>query len=123
MKKTFVATLVILLVALVPACKSRKTPPPVTTTGSVADTAPPDIAPPPIQDTTPRVDPPTDFVRDEQPREEVVPTEIEELNRFVQNKGYIRDAFFNYDESTLDDAAQSAGRERDVGTDWRVAER
>jgi peptidoglycan-associated lipoprotein len=107
MKKTFVATLVMIVVALVPACKSRKTPVPVTT-ATVADSAPPDIAPPPMQDTTPRVDPPTDFVRDDQPREEVVPTEIEELNRFVQNKGYVRDAFFNYDESTLDDAAQSA---------------
>ena len=27
-----------------------------------------------------------------------MPTEIEALNRYVQEKGYIRDAFFNYDE-------------------------
>ncbi len=107
MKKTFVATLVILLVALVPACKSRKTPKPVVT-ATVADTAPPEIAPPPLQDTTPRVDPPTDFVNDTPVREEIMPADVEMANRMAQERGYIRDAFFNYDESTLDDAAQSA---------------
>ena len=37
-----------------------------------------------------------------------MPTEIEALNRYVQEKGYIRDAYFNYDEATLDGAAQDA---------------
>jgi peptidoglycan-associated lipoprotein len=36
------------------------------------------------------------------------PSDMEELNRYVQGKGYVRDAFYNYDEATLDDAAQSA---------------
>src|SRR5688500_13228250 len=107
MKKTFVACLVLIAIALVPACKSRKTPAPVTAaTGT--DTGAPGVPPPPMQDTTPRVDPPTDCVQtDVQPREEL-PTDIEALNRFVQQKGYVRDAFFNYDESTLDDGAQAA---------------
>ncbi len=108
MKKTFVAALVMIAMILVPACKSRKTPPPVTTTGSVADSAPPDIPPPPPPAGT-AVEQPTDFVRtDEEPRSEIIPSDIEAANRYVQERGFIRDAFFNYDESTLDDAAQAA---------------
>jgi peptidoglycan-associated lipoprotein len=107
MKKTFVAALVMIAIALVPACKSRKTPPPVTT-ATVADSAPPDIPPPPAPSGTP-VQPSEDFVKtDAEPREDVVPSDMEELNRWVQQRGNIRDAFFNYDESTLDDAAQAA---------------
>ena len=107
MKKTFVAALVMIAVALVPACKTRKQPPPVTT-ATVADTAPPYIPPPPEPTGTP-VEAPDDFVRtDPQVREEILPSDIEELNREVQRRGLVRDAFFNYDESTLDEAAQSA---------------
>ena len=108
MKKTFVAALVMIVVALVPACKSRKTPPPVVT-ATVPDSTPPDIPPPPEPMGT-AVAQPTDFVRtDEQPREDdIMPSDIEALNRHVQQRGFIRDAFFNYDESTLDDAAQAA---------------
>lgn len=107
MKKTFVASLVIISIALVPACRSRKTPAPVTP-ATVTDAAPPEIPPPPAQDTATTVAPPADFVREDEPTEEVIPTDIEELNRFAQQRGYIRDAFFNYDEATLDDAAQTA---------------
>ena len=107
MKKTFVASLLMILIALVPACRSRKTPAPVTS-ATVTDSAPPDIPPPPAQDTATTVAPPTDFVREDEPREEVIPTDIEELNRFAQQRGWVRDAFFNYDEATLDGAAQAA---------------
>jgi peptidoglycan-associated lipoprotein len=48
-----------------------------------------------------------DFVNTE-PTVETIPTDIEDVNRWAQTKGYIRDAFYNYDEATLDDAAQSA---------------
>lgn len=106
MKKAFVATLVMLSIALVPACRSTKkkvdpVKPPVT------ETRVPDVEPPPVRDTATTVTAPADFVREEEPRE-VVPSDIEELNRFVQSKGYIRDAFFNYDEATLDEPAQAA---------------
>lgn len=103
MSSFIVMTLVLALVLLAPACRSRKTvEPPVTTpTTTVPDVPPP---PPPAADT---VEEPTDFV-DETPVREEFPSDMEELNRYVQSKGYIRDAFFNYDESTLDAAAQSA---------------
>jgi peptidoglycan-associated lipoprotein len=101
-------TLVVALLVSVPACRSRRTvEPPRTETGVATATVPdvPDIPPP--TDTTERVQDPPDFV-DETPREEVFPADIEELNRYVQRQGYIRDAFYNYDEATLDDAAQAA---------------
>lgn len=110
MKKTLVASLVMISVALVPACKTRKTPGPVATTTTATDMRAPDVDPPPLRgDNTTTVAPPADFVReDETPREEVFPADIEELNRFAQQRGYVRDAFFNYGEAQLDDAAQQA---------------
>jgi peptidoglycan-associated lipoprotein len=108
MKKTFVASLVMISVALVPACKTRKTPPPVTTTTG-SEMPAPNVDPPPVRDTATTVAPPADFVREEAtPQEEVFPADIEELNRFAQQRGYVRDAFFNYGEAQLDDAAQQA---------------
>ena len=111
MKKVFVASLVMILVALMPACRStkKKNPNEVVTNTATTDLRAPDVPPPPAQDTATPVEPRTDFVRDEPAvTEEVFPADIEELNRFAQSKGYIRDAFFNYDEATLDDAAQAA---------------
>ena len=100
-------SLVVLLLLLTPACRSRKKPvePKVNpdTTTSV-----PDVPPPPAN-TDSQVKPTDDFVRDTPgPTEVEFPNDIEELNRFVQRQGYIRDAFYNYDEATLDDAAQAA---------------
>jgi peptidoglycan-associated lipoprotein len=102
MSRLLVMTLVLALVVISAACRSRKTvEPPVTTPTT---TSVPDVPPPPPE---PVVEEPRDFV-DETPVREEMPSDIEELNRYVQSKGYLRDAFFNYDESTLDDAAQSA---------------
>lgn len=104
MSRLIVLTLVIALVALAPACRSnRKTVEPPATEPTT--TAVPEVPPPPASSEP--VEEPRDFV-DETPVREELPTDIEELNRYVQSKGYIRDAFFNYDESTLDAAAQSA---------------
>ena len=109
MKKTLVASLVMISVALVPACRTRKTPAPVATTTTAADMQAPNVDPPPVRDTATEVAAPADFVReDAAPQEEVFPADIEELNRFAQQRGYVRDAFFNYGEATLDDAAQQA---------------
>lgn len=108
MTKTFRLTLMILIAALVllaPACRTRRQPTPPTTTPT---TTAPEVAPPPANNDT-RVEQPDDFVRETPaPVEEVLPADIESLNRYVQERGYVRDAFFNYDESTLDDAAQTA---------------
>ncbi|HEX9982377.1 MAG TPA: peptidoglycan-associated lipoprotein Pal [Thermoanaerobaculia bacterium] len=109
MWKAFFTSLLIVAVVIVPACRTKKknvTPQvtPQTETGSTV----PDVGLPPVSDTATRVDTqPPDFVADT-PTEEVLPRDAEELNRVAQAKGYIRDAFFNYDEFTLDADAQAA---------------
>jgi peptidoglycan-associated lipoprotein len=100
-------TLAIALLVSVPACRSRRNvPPPVTNTGAATTTVP-DVPDVPPTDTTQRVVEEPDFVTPE-PTEDIVPSNIEELNRWAQTRGHIRDAFYNYDEATLDDAAQAA---------------
>jgi len=107
MWKALLTSLVIVLVALAPACKTTKKKVEVKPETTTTQTPPPEVAV--RTDTATTVAPPQDFVReDPQPTEEVVPSNIEELNRWVREKGYVRDAFFNYDESTLDADAQAA---------------
>ena len=98
-------SLALVLLILVPAaCRTKKTvvqePKVIPTT----ETEAPKIPPPPMDTTV--TDPP-DFV-EPAVTPETFPSDIEELNRYVQRQGYLRDAFYNYDESTLDDAAQAA---------------
>jgi peptidoglycan-associated lipoprotein len=105
--RSFALSLVIVLVALVPACRSKKTQEPVTHPDTVA----PVPLPVPQVPTTATVAPPTDFVQptaEPQVREETLPNDIEELNRVAQQRGYIADAFFDYNESTLSSDAQNA---------------
>ena len=109
MKKMYnviLTSVAVLALLWLPACKTnrKKVEPAVTPT--VTETAPPEVAMPTQPETTP-VQPERDFV-EETPQEEVFPTEIDALNRYVQEKGYIRDAYYNYDEATLDGAAQDA---------------
>ncbi|HKO56818.1 MAG TPA: peptidoglycan-associated lipoprotein Pal [Thermoanaerobaculia bacterium] len=70
----------------------------------------PDVNFPPnttSNDTT--VAPPKDFVNDTPVvRTEDLPLDIEEANRVAQQRGYIQDAFFGYDEATLSTEAQNA---------------
>jgi peptidoglycan-associated lipoprotein len=98
-------SLALVLLILTPACRTKKTQvePKVIPSES---TAVPSVPDPPMQDETTVADEP-DFV-EPQPTVETFPSDIEELNRYVQRQGYLRDAFYNYDEATLDDAAQSA---------------
>ena len=103
MKKVILTMLVLALVLAAPACRTRKQPAPTTTPATTV----PDVPPPPVTSTDTTVAEPRDFV-DDAPTEETFPTDIEQLNRYVQERGYIKDAFFNYDEATLDGAAQSA---------------
>ena len=46
---------------------------------------------------------------------ETFPSDIEELNRVAQSRGYIQDAFFEYNESTLSSEAQAA---LSASADW-----
>jgi peptidoglycan-associated lipoprotein len=107
--KGFLSGLALIALVLIPACKHAKPPAPTTTTQAPAVSSTPDV--PPMVDTTPRVDTRSDFVQtDTQPRvtTETLPNDIEELNRVAQERGYIQDAYFGYDEGTLSDAAQAA---------------
>jgi peptidoglycan-associated lipoprotein len=107
MYRVLLTSLVLILIILSPACRTRRNPVTPDVTPTTTTIAPPDISVTATQ--PPAVEEPTDFVAtDTAPTEEVIPTDIEELNRWAQQRGHIRDAFFNYDEATLDDAAQSA---------------
>lgn len=104
--KAFIVGLALVLVVLVPACR-KKVKPVVT---PVVETAPvvPDVTPPVTREPETVIKQEPDFVRDEKPVEETFPTDIEKMNQLAQDRGFIRDAFFNYDESTLDADAQAA---------------
>ena len=104
--KAFALSLVIVTLALVPACRSKKTVEPVTAPTTVSETPAPNVAPPTVAPTP--VPEPHDFVQEKPVQEEALPSDIEELNRVAQQRGYIADAFFAYDESTLSADAQSA---------------
>lgn len=103
--RILIASLVLIVIALLPACRSSRkrtveqppTPPVTQTVPDVPVAAP----------VTP-VEQPSDFVQETQPKEEVLPSDAEQLNRFLQERGLIRDAFYSYDESTLDTEAQAA---------------
>ncbi|HEV7767378.1 MAG TPA: OmpA family protein [Thermoanaerobaculia bacterium] len=103
--KVILMSMALVLLIIAPACRTKKTPVP-TTTPPTTTIAPPEVEPPPTRVDTP-VEEPKDFV-DPAPVEEVVPSDIEALNRWVQTKGFVRDAFYTYDEATLDEAAQTA---------------
>jgi peptidoglycan-associated lipoprotein len=108
MFKGFAAGLVVVLLILAPACRSsRKKTTSVTTTGTASSTVP-DVPTVTTQETTVST-PPADFVQDaQQPTVEELPRDIEQLNRVAQDRGYVRDAFFSYNESSLSEDAQMA---------------
>src|SRR5207237_2528328 len=108
--KGFLCGLVLIAAIAAPACRHKTTPvkPTVQPTETVSMTVPPvptttTVAPPIITN--------TDFVQTEtQPRvtsEELSPN-IEEANRQAQLRGFIKDAYFGYDEAALSADAQSA---------------
>src|SRR5215212_706131 len=105
MWKAFLTGLVIAAVVVIPACKPKK--PPVVTPATVdtTPTGPPTVS---IPEHVTEVKPPEpDFVQ-ETPKVSDLPTDIDELNRLAQREGYVRDAFFDYDATTLSADAQAA---------------
>ena len=108
--KTTLMSLVILLIILAPACRSSRKKVDGGSTTTTAESTAPDVTMPPTDTGTPVASNTDDFVRTDPPEPvtETMPTDIEELNKYAQQRGYLRDAFFNYDEATLDEAAQSA---------------
>ena len=105
--KALLTSLVLVLAVIVPACKTTKKVVKPDTTTTVAQSTAPDLSA--TVDTGTPVAPNKDFVDTSvEPKEDVIPSNIEELNRWAAKNGYIKDAFFSYDESTLDADAQSA---------------
>lgn len=108
MYKGFAVGLALVIIVLVPACKTTKKKD-TKTTATTTESGPPPIATTTTPDTT--VKPPDDFVRTDTsptPTPEALPSDFEQLNRVVQNRGYLKDAFFGYDESTLTSDGQAA---------------
>ena len=110
MFKGFAAGLVIVLLVLAPACRSsRKKTGSVTATGTASSTIPDVPTTVTQQQETTVSTPPEDFVNEEaRPTVEDLPRDIEQLNRVAQDRGYVRDAFFQYNESALSEDAQMA---------------
>ena len=109
--KGFLCGLVLIAAIAAPACRHKTTP--------VKPAVQPDtvsITVPPVPTTTtvaaqPPVITNTDFVQTEtQPRvtSEELSTNIEEANRQAQLRGFIKDAYFGYDEAALSADAQAA---------------
>ncbi len=106
--KAFAITLALLALVVAPACHPK---PPMKVAPS-ADTAPvvPPIPPTVTTATAQNVPTETDFVspKTDTIATDTLPNDIEELNRVAQARGYIQDAFFEFNDSTLTADAQSA---------------
>lgn len=108
-KGFFCGIALVSLTVMTTACPKK--PKPVThpePTSTSTQSAAPTITMPPADNTVTKND---DFVKtDTQPavKEEVMPSNLEDLNNYVQQRGLVHDAFFNYAESTLSADAQSA---------------
>jgi peptidoglycan-associated lipoprotein len=105
--KVILASIALLALLAAPACRTNRKKVEPATKPAVQEPSVPSVPdPPPMRPDTP-VEPPRDFVNEETPTE-VIPTDIDALNKWARDKGYVRDAFFVYDEAQLDGAAQSA---------------
>jgi peptidoglycan-associated lipoprotein len=107
--KAFLVTLALLALVVAPACH-KKTPPKVAPSATTATTSVPDIPTTVTTATAQTVTEATDFVnpKTDTVATETLPNDIEELNRVVQARGYIADAFFEYNDSSLSADAQTA---------------
>ena len=104
--KAFFCGVVAIAFVLTAACHTTKKPV-VQPQPATVETTPPPVVPMPPAPTP--VKPDTDFVKPEaEPTQEPLPTNLEDLNRVAQERGFIRDAYFGFDESTLSADAQSA---------------
>ncbi len=106
--KAFAVTIALLALIVAPACH-KKAPPVVAPTVDTSMTVPPV----PLTVTTATAQPVTDTADFVRPKSETIaddtlPGDIEELNRVAQSRGYVQDAFFEFNDSTLTAAAQTA---------------
>ena len=108
--KGFLCGLALIALIVAPACthKAKPTPMPTATTATAETPAPNVVIPTPGPTQVPA---PSDFVQtDTAPKVSVesLSPDIEEANRQAQQRGYVRDAFYNLDDSTLSADAQAA---------------
>jgi peptidoglycan-associated lipoprotein len=108
--KAFGVTLVLLASVILPACPKKPKPVVTPPSTSVAPSTVPDVPLTVTTATAQTVTEPTDFVRPstDTVATEVLPNDIGELNRVAQSRGYIADAFFEYNDSSLSADAQTA---------------
>lgn len=92
------ATVSFLVLALLPGCRSRPKAAPTATPAPVVAATPAPSTP---------VDNSRDFVASE-PERDVLPSDLSELTRMAHDRGWLRDAFFAFDASTLDSDARDA---------------
>jgi peptidoglycan-associated lipoprotein len=104
--KAFVMTLALITMIVAPACHKNAAPK-VAPSAAPVPAIPPTVttatAQPVTTDTSDFVNPKTDTVA-----VETLPGDIEELNRVAQSRGYLQDAFFEFNDSTLSADAQTA---------------
>jgi len=111
--KGFLSGLVLIALIAVPACRHKTTPvKPVPQPDTAATMVPPvpTTVPQPAQTQPPAIKPNEDFVTETAPRvtSEELSGNIEEANRQAQLRGFIKDAYFGYDEAALGADAQAA---------------
>jgi peptidoglycan-associated lipoprotein len=106
--KAFLVTLALIALVVAPACRPKKKI--VVAPSADTSTTVPPIPPTVTTATAQTVPTETDFVspKTETVASETLPNDIEELNRVAQARGYIQDAFFEYNDSSLTTNAQNA---------------
>lgn len=113
--KGFIAGMAILALLAGSSCRTtRKKNPATGTVPAQTQTAVPTVTIPTNETVVETQQP--DFVQDTaKPTVEELPRDIESLNTFVRERGYLRDAFFTYNEATLSDEARAA---LSASADW-----
>ena len=100
-KRVFLFVLLACCVVAASGCRSRrKVPPPQSVPPVAAATAPEPAVSVPAPD--------RDFVEPQAETRDVLSEDIREANRMARERGWIQDAFFAFDASTLDAEAQEA---------------
>lgn len=102
MRVRYIALIVIVAVVTTFGCRSRKKDVPA------PQPAPPAVVQPPATAPAAPVEPPSHDFQPPPSSEEVLSSNLDEANRTVQQRGWIRDAYFAFDASTLDASAQEA---------------
>ena len=106
-RKVSLVVFLTVVITLTFACRTKTKTTPRTTPDSTATDTVGQVNPTP--DMTSTVSDREDFVSENSGvREEVLPSDVTELNRVAHERGWIRDAFFDYDEATLSADAQEA---------------